>query len=306
MKCVIGFVGLGRLGAPIARRLAAAGHTLVVLQRHAELARTEGWLLRTTPAEIAQDADVVLTCLPTPQVSRDVYLGEQGLLTGLSGLSRGLLFIELSTIDPGLARSLADASAAIGAAFLDAPVSGGPKGAADGSLTVMAGGSLEDFERATPLLACFSARRLLMGSAGAGSATKMCNQMLTGVTHLLVAEAMVLGAKAGLDPARLYEVLSASSGKSNSLDRAVPNFILPRKFDPAFALDGIYKDLECVTRTGKQLGARLLLAAVAQQVYEEARSLGLGGQDVASVVLAVERASGTQVQTAASAMETQT
>jgi 2-hydroxymethylglutarate dehydrogenase len=116
--------------------------------------------------------------------------------------------------------------------------------------------------------------------------------MLTGVTHALVAEAMVLGAKMGLDPSRLYEVLHASSGQSNSLDRAVPKFIIPRNFDAAFALNGIYKDMECVTQTGKQLGVRLLFATVAQQLYEEARSAGLGTKDTASVYLTIERAAG--------------
>jgi 3-hydroxyisobutyrate dehydrogenase-like beta-hydroxyacid dehydrogenase len=135
-----------------------------------------------------------------------------------------------------------------------------------------------------------------LGPVGAGTTAKICNQILTGVTHVLVGEAMVLGAKAGADPRALYEVLRVSSGQSNSLERAVPNFILPGNFEPNFPVTGIIKDLECAIRTAKGLGVRLLLAPVAQQCYVEAVGLGFGDQDVASVIRPMEAIANVEVR----------
>jgi 3-hydroxyisobutyrate dehydrogenase len=285
----VGFVGLGLMGAPIAARIRQAGYPLKTIARHRTEAEKQGYDMLASIADLAAACEVVFTCLPAPDASLDVYLGTGGLLTRARA---GSLFIELSTIDPKTAAKIGAACEASQVAFLDAPVSGGPGGAKTGALSIMVGGKEADFERARPLLSTFGTKCFHMGEAGMGSATKMCNQMLTGVTHALVAEAMVLGAKMGLDASRLYEVLRVSSGQSNSLDRAVPKFIIPRTFEAAFALDGIYKDLECITRSGKEFGVRLLLAAVAQQLYEEARNADLGKKDVASVFLAVERAAG--------------
>jgi 3-hydroxyisobutyrate dehydrogenase-like beta-hydroxyacid dehydrogenase len=285
----VGFIGLGLMGAPIAARIRQAGYPLRTIARHRIEAEKNGYDMLSSVADLAAASDIVFTCLPTPEASLDVYLGTDGLL---KRAKTGSLFIELSTIDPKTAGKIHAACEAKQRAFLDAPVSGGPGGARTGALSIMVGGKEADFERAKPLFSTFGTKCFHMGEAGMGSATKMCNQMLTGVTHALVAEAMVLGAKMGLDASRLYEVLRVSSGQSNSLDRAVPKFIIPRTFDAAFALDGIYKDLECITRSGKEYGVRLLFAAVAQQLYEEARNADLGKKDVASVFLTVERAAG--------------
>jgi 3-hydroxyisobutyrate dehydrogenase-like beta-hydroxyacid dehydrogenase len=285
----VGFIGLGLMGAPIAVRIQQAGYALKTIARHRDEALRQGYETLATTAELAGAAEIVFTCLPTPEASLEVYLGPNGLL---SAAKPGSLLVELSTIDPKTAGKISAACEAKQVGFMDAPVSGGPAGAKAGTLSIMAGGKQADFERVKPLFATFGSKFFHMGEAGMGSATKMCNQMLTGVTHALVAEAMVLGAKMGLDASRLYEVLRVSSGQSNSLDRAVPKFILPRQFEAAFALDGIYKDLECITRSGKEFGVRLLFAAVAQQLYEEARSADLGKNDVASVFLTVERAAG--------------
>jgi 3-hydroxyisobutyrate dehydrogenase-like beta-hydroxyacid dehydrogenase len=287
----VGFIGLGLMGAPIAARLKQAGYRVKTISRHSVKARDCGYDTVASAAELAADCNIVFTCLPSPEASLALYKGDGGLL---ERSQKGALFIELSTIDPKCAADLGAACKAAGSVFLDAPVSGGPGGARVGTLSVMVGGELADLERARPYLESFSSKCFHMGAVGAGSATKMCNQMLTGVTAALVAEAMVLGAKMGLEASRLFEVLHVSSGQSSTLDRAVPKFIIPRNFDAVFALNGIYKDMECITRTGKAFGARLLFAAVAQQLYEEARSAGLGTKDASSVYLTVERAAGLQ------------
>jgi 3-hydroxyisobutyrate dehydrogenase-like beta-hydroxyacid dehydrogenase len=135
-----------------------------------------------------------------------------------------------------------------------------------------------------------------MGPVGAGMATKICNQTLTATTQVLVAETMVLGTKLGLDPQQLYDVLKVSTGQSNALERAVPNFMLPRKFDPAYSIDGIIKDLECAIQTAKAKGVRFLLPTIAQQLFQEARGLGHSQKDIASVVLAMEAIAGVTVE----------
>jgi 3-hydroxyisobutyrate dehydrogenase-like beta-hydroxyacid dehydrogenase len=160
----------------------------------------------------------------------------------------------------------------------------------------MVGGATEDFVAGRPIFEKLGTKIFHMGPVGAGSATKICNQVLTGVTHALVCEAMVLGTKSGLDPRALYEVLRQSSGQSNSLERAVPNYILPGNFKPAFAVEGIVKDLECAIRTAKSLGVRFMLAPVAQQLFIESAARGYAKDDVASVILPMEEIAGVQVR----------
>jgi len=163
-------------------------------------------------------------------------------------------------------------------------------------LSIMVGGEPGAFERARPVLEAMGKKIFHMGPIGAGMATKICNQTLTATTQALAAETMVLGTKLGLDPQQLYEVLKASTGQSNALERAVPNFILPRKFDPAYSVEGIIKDLECAIQTAKAKGVRFLLPTIAQQLYEEARGLGHGQKDVAAVVLGMEAIAGVMVK----------
>lgn len=287
----IGFIGLGLMGAPIALRLHQAFGGLATIARHRAQAQaqTPAYAVLSDAAALAAACDLVFTCLPAPAASRTVYLAPDGLV---AHARPGALLVELSTIEPQTAQQIGAACAARGLGFLDAPVSGGPGGARAGTLSVMAGGSEADYARALPLFESFAKKCFHLGAVGTGTTAKLCNQMIVSVTNALVAESMVMARKAGLDTERLYEVLRASSAHSNTLDRAVPNFILPGKFDAAFALDGIYKDLECVTQTGKQLGVRLLLAATAQQLYEEARAAGHGDKDAAGVYLSIERAAG--------------
>jgi len=138
--------------------------------------------------------------------------------------------------------------------FLDAPVSGGPRGAEDGTLSIMVGGDAASLNRVRPVLEIFGKNIFHMGPLGSGSATKICNQVLTATTHAIVAEAMVLGTKLGLDPRALFEVLRVSSGQCRALDRAVPEAILPRDFSAVFTIEGIIKDLGCAIRTAQEHG----------------------------------------------------
>jgi 3-hydroxyisobutyrate dehydrogenase len=292
----IGFVGLGQMGRPMAENLLKAGFSVVVHNRSrmviaelVELGATEA----DSAAEVAAASDVFCTCLMLPEQVDEVYCGAKGALTQSRD---GKILIDFSTVEPATSRAIGAKAVACGAQFLDAPISGGPRGAANATLSIMVGGDPTAFARARPILERLGKKIFHLGPVGTGTTAKICNQILTGVTHVLVAEAMVLGTKAGADPRTLYEVLRVSSGQSNSLERAVPNFILPGIFDPAFTVTGITKDLECALRTAKSLGVRLLLAPVAQQCYVEAAGLGHGQKDVASVILPMEAIAGTQVR----------
>jgi 3-hydroxyisobutyrate dehydrogenase-like beta-hydroxyacid dehydrogenase len=292
----IAFVGLGHMGRPMAENLLKAGHTLVAYNRGCavlEALAAKGALTATSRREALAGAEVFMTCLLLPEQLCEVYFGELGIL---EKIEPGQLFIAFETVEPGLSREIGAAVTAKGGRFLDAPISGGPKGAAAATLSIMVGGALDDFSAARPLFEKLGNKIFHMGPVGAGTSTKICNQILTGVTHALVCEAMVLGTKAGLEPRALYDVLRQSSGQSNSLERAVANFILPGKFEAAYPVEGIIKDLECAIRTAKSLGVRFMFAPLARQLYIEAARLGHAREDVASVIKPMERIAGVIVR----------
>jgi len=284
----VGFVGLGRMGLPMARNLLGAGHELVVHSREsqavAQLVR-DGARSAASPREVASSVDVFCSCRVSPEQSIEVFLGADG---AIAAGGAGLLCIDFATIDPATSRRIGNVLAGHEIGFLDAPVSGGPGGAASASLSIMVGGSEEDFARARPVLESVGKTIFHLGGIGSGVSAKLCNNVITGTLHVLIAEAMVLGTKLGLEPALLYEVLRASSARSNTLERVVPNHFLPGNYEPASALAMMIKDLECVTATAKSVGVRMLLPAVAQQCYVEAAGLGHGEKDLAAVILPME------------------
>lgn len=292
----IGYIGLGRMGLPMAERLIAAGHSLTVYNRSQGAVQklvAKGAQAGASPRDVAQQVEVLFTCLLTPAQCEQIFLGDDGAIYGARA---GQVFIDMATIDPMTTRRIAAALAAKGVELIDAPISGGPKGAADGTLSIMAGGDMAAFDKVRPLFETLGRKIFHMGPAGCGVSAKICNQILTGTTHALVAEAMVLGTKLGLDPQRLFEVLKVSSGQSNSLERAVPNYILPRNFEAAYSVEGIIKDLESAIQAAKSCGVRLLLPTIAQQMYQEARGLGHGDKDVSAVVLPMEAIAGVEVK----------
>ncbi len=284
------------MGLPMAQRLINAGHALSVYNRSQGAVQklvAAGAQAGATPRDVAQKVDVLFTCLLTPAQSEAIYLGDQG---AIHGARSGQIFIDTATVDPMTTRRIAAALAEKGVTLLDAPISGGPDGAEAGTLSIMIGGDTAAVDKMRPLFDVLGKKIFHMGGVGCGVSAKICNQILTGTNHVLVAEAMVLGTKLGLDPQRLFDVLRVSSGQSNSLERAVPNYILPRKFGAAYTIEGIIKDLECAIHAAKEYGVRLMLPTVAQQMYQEARGLGHGDKDVAAVVLPMEAIAGVEVK----------
>jgi len=291
----IGFVGLGLMGLPMARHLMAAGHELFIASSSGaqlgELA-ARGATVCGSPREIAALAEVFFSCRVTPQQSRDTFLGEDGVI---HGATPGLLCIDLATIDPETTCGIGQALAAKSIAFLDAPISGGPDGAAARTLSIIVGGETIDVERARPLFDLIGKKVFHMGALGSGVMAKLCNNMITITTHALLAEAMVMGVKAGIDGQRLYEVLSASSASSRTLERVVPHHFLNRNFVAASNVISVMKDLQCAIDTGRKLGVRLLLPNVAMQCYVDTAGRGNAERDIAAVILPMEEIAGVKV-----------
>ena len=294
----IGFVGLGLMGLPIARHLAAAGHQLFIASgspKPLDELHALGATVCKSPREIAPQVEIFFSCRVTPEHSRDTFLGADGILA--SGV-RGILCVDLATTDPETAIDLAARLAEHDIGFLDAPISGGPDGAAAKTLSVIVGGEPAHVERASPLFDLFGKKTFHMGPVGAGVATKLCNNMISITTHALVAEAMVLGVAAGIDAGQLYEVLRSSSACSRTLERVVPAHFLNRNFEPGGTVAQIMKDLDCALVTARRLGVRTLLPAVALQCYVDAMGRGHGDKDISAVILPMEEIAGVKVGSA--------
>ena len=291
----VGFIGLGRMGQPMVRALLRGGFRVTVHNRSlpaVEALWREGAAPAYAPAEIALLCDVVLTCLPDPDAVESVYTGRDGILEAAWA---GQLLIDHSTVVPDLSRRLYADAHERGAAFLDAPVSGGVAGARDASLTIMAGGDAAAFQRALPVLRAIGRNVRHVGPAGAGTAIKLANQLLVGIHTVAAAEALALATRAGADPGVALEVISASFGNSAMLQRHGP-MILQRRFDGGTPIDLILKDLRLITGAGDELGLPLDLAEAAQRLFADASEHGLGGLDMAAMVQPLEQAAGFTVR----------
>jgi 3-hydroxyisobutyrate dehydrogenase len=291
----VGFIGLGLMGLPMARNVLRAGFPLVIHNRtrsKSEQLRADGATITESPAELAAQADVVLSCVPGPADVERVYLGPDGVL---SAARSGQLLCDMSTIDPDTHRRVASEAERKGAAYLDAPVSGGTSGARDATLSIMVGGSIDAFERARPVFEAMGKSIYHVGPVGAGATVKLINQMMGAICHLGVVEGLVLGAKAGIDPDLLLDIVSSSSGNSASLRGSGPN-ILKRNFEPGFTLDLMQKDVSLAVQLARGLDVRTLAGSLAEQVIREARAAGLGSRATFALVQPLERNAGVEVR----------
>ncbi|SEI46266.1 3-hydroxyisobutyrate dehydrogenase [Azotobacter beijerinckii] len=271
----IGFIGLGNMGAPMARNLLKAGHRLSVcdLSAAAVAALAEaGASACDSPAAVAHsEAELIVTMLPAAAHVKAVYLGEGGLL---EQVRPGVLLIDSSTIDPLSAREVAAAARAHGNPMLDAPVSGGTAGAAAGTLTFMVGGAAEDFERARPILAAMGKNIVHCGDAGNGQVAKVANNLLLGISMIGAAEAMSLGVALGMDARVLAGVINSSSGRCWSSDTYNPfpgvldDAPAARGYSGGFRCDLMLKDLGLASEAARQVGQPVILGALAQQLYQ--------------------------------------
>ena len=273
----VGVIGLGIMGAPMARNLLRAGHPLTVHTRTRARAAgllADGAAWADSPAALAAAVDAVVTMLPDTPAVEAVMAGPDGVLAGARA---ELLAIDMSTIDPAVARALAERAAETGVALLDAPVSGGEQGAIAGTLSIMVGGAAAAFDRAGPLFAALGKRVTYMGGPGQGQMTKLVNQVVGAGTLAAVAEGVLLAAGAGLDPAAVVEAVGGGAAASWMLAEQAPR-MQRRDFAPGFMVRLQQKDLRLALASAERLGVPLPLTAVVQLLFTavEARGQGCG------------------------------
>ncbi|WGG60100.1 2-hydroxy-3-oxopropionate reductase [Brucella intermedia] len=284
----IGFIGLGIMGTPMARHLQDAGHQIVT-SRFNPPPRQElidnGLQIVDTPKAVAEVCDTVILMLPdTPQVA-EVIFGEGG---AIGGLGKGKLLIDMSSISPIETKEFAKKVRATGAEYVDAPVSGGEVGAKNASLSIMAGGSQESFDRALPLLKLMGKNITLVGDCGDGQTTKVANQIIVALNIEAVAEALVFASKAGADPAKVREALMGGFASSRILEVHGERMI-KRTFDPGFRISLHQKDLNLALQGAKALGVSLPNTATAQELFNSCAAHGDDGLDHSGLVRALER-----------------
>lgn len=291
----VGFVGLGTMGLPMTKNLLKAGFEVWVYNRSkgsvAE-ACSLGAKEAKNPRELASNVDVALTCLPMPDTVEEIYFGENGLL---SGSHEGLILADHSTVSPELNKKIAAAAKEHGIHFLDAPISGGPMGAAAGTLTIMCGGEQDVFERTLPVFSAMGKNIVLVGPTGSGSVAKLINNLLVGVHTAALSEAFVLGAKAGIDPQLIYDILKVSTGYSFMMDRTLP-LIQERDFEQRFSINLLYKDMQLVTQLADQLEVPMKLGKLSEQIVGQAQAEGHGGEDIAAIIRPLEKQVGIEVK----------
>lgn len=274
----IGFIGLGVMGAPMAKNLLQAGFSLTVYNRSpqkvAELVAA-GAKAAATPAEVAAESDIIVTILPDSPDVEQVYFGDNGVL---SAARSGVLLIDMTTASPQLAIRIWKAAQEIGADSLDAPVSGGDVGARQGTLSIMVGGSESSFERAMPVFEAMGKNIVRIGEAGAGQITKACNQVVVALTIEAVGEALTLAAKAGVDPAKVRSALLGGFAQSRILDLHGQR-ALEDRYEPGFRVRLHRKDLGIALEAANSLEVKLPVTAKVQDMFDTLIAEGKGDSD---------------------------
>lgn len=295
----IGFIGVGNMGGPMVRNLVEAGHEVWafdLIEAARQKARQAGAAVVASGREAATDREVVITMLPAGEHVRDVYLGGGEVL---EAASPGTLLIDCSTIDVEAARAVTEAAAERGLEMLDAPVSGGVAGADAATLTFMVGGSERAFARAEPLLKVMGGTIVHAGPAGNGQAAKMCNNMILGVSMIVLAEAFVLGEKLGLEPQKLFDISSRSSGQCWSMTNycpvpgPVPASPANRGYKPGFTAAMMLKDLRLAQQAALATGAATPLGAAAAAIYALYCNAGNEGVDFSGIIQMIGAKEGT-------------
>ena len=290
----IGFIGLGRMGLPMSCNLLRAGYPLTVHNRSQGKVRQiadAGATAAASAAEVVAGSVIVLACLP------DVATCEQVLLEETLPHARpGQIIVDHSTVGVSTSRACAAAAAARGAMFLDAPISGGTERAADGTLTIMVGGPAAACQRAQPVFDAMGAVVRYVGPTGAGAAAKLVNQLLVGIHKVAAAEAMLLAAKSGADPALVFELVNSGWGQSFILGRNAPA-MLDRDFEGVRTQLRVFlKDLGLIRELAQDLDTPIPAGDLAHRLFQEAVAQGLGDLDGAAIVLPLEEQAGFQIR----------
>ena len=284
MSCKVSFIGLGVMGYPMAGYISKAGHKVTVFNR--TKSKAEKWLktysgkMAETPAEAAKDSDFVFTCVGNDNDLKEVAIGKKGIF---NTIKKGSVYIDNTTASAKIAKELYENAKAHGFGFLDAPVSGGQAGAENGALTVMVGGDKDIFERAKPIIDCYSKKVKLLGASGSGQLAKMVNQICIAGLVQGLSEAINFGLNAGLNMEKVIEVISKGAAQSWQMDNRHKTMI-DDKFDFGFAVDWMRKDLKIALDESKKNNSPLPVTKIVDGYYEEIQKMGGNRWDTSSLI----------------------
>jgi 3-hydroxyisobutyrate dehydrogenase-like beta-hydroxyacid dehydrogenase len=287
MNPVIGFVGVGRMGGPMASRLLDAGHSLYVFDTNEAAMRPlvdRGATVAATAQELASNVDIVCMSLPTPGVVQAVALGERGIVRG----SRAKILIDVSTTGPTVARLVAGAASDRGIAWVDSPVSGGVAGAKAGTLAVMVSCAKDTFPRVEPLLKTFGKPFYVGEKPGLAQIAKLANNLLAAAALVASSEAVAMGVKAGLDAKVLIDIINAGSGRNSATQDKFPRAILPGTFDFGFATGLSYKDVRLCVDEAEALGVPMIVGAAVRQMLAVTQAKFGAESDFTSIAKVIE------------------
>ena len=294
MPDTIGFIGLGIMGRPMAHHLLKAGFPLMVQNRHQEVTNeflAAGARSAAQPRDIAASCDVVITMLPGPAQVEEVLVGPNGII---EGAHQGLVVIDMSTIAPAVASRLADRLAEHGITLLDAPVSGGDKGAIAGTLSIMVGGDEETFQRCMPIFQALGKTIVHVGGSGTGQVVKACNQIVVALVIEAVSEALVLGSKAGVDPAKILQILGGGLAANRVIELRGAS-MLAHDFTPGGRVRFHHKDLGFALEAARKYGVSLPVTALVDQMFASLEVTGRGDLDHTTLLTYLEELAGHQI-----------
>lgn len=291
----IGFIGIDQMGKHMSNRILEAGYNLTIhdLKKEAAIPLLEkGARWGNTPKEVAISCQVVLSSLPTPQSVEEVVYGDNGLRTGWKN---GDIYVDMSTNSPSTIRKIAEDAKPMGVTVLDAPVSGGTKGAETGTLTIMVGGDPASVKKIQGVLRTIGQKIFLVGGVGCGNVAKLINKMISLACNSISAKGFVLGVKGGIHPRVLWEIISVSTG-NNWCMQQYPNTIFKGNFEPGFRVELAYKDISLALDLGKEYAVPLPLGIAVQKDLYDTMMAGFTDKGVEAVILPLEKVTGVKVR----------
>lgn len=291
----VGFIGLGTMGMPMTRHLIEAGYEVWVVSRsRGPIEKAVSWGAKEaeSPFDLAGKVDFLFSALPMPDTVEEVFLGENGVI---AGGREGLIIADHSTISPALNRKIYEAGKKKGISYLDAPVSGGPMGAEAATLTIMCGGDEEAFEKVKPILEVMGKLILRVGEIGSGSVVKLMNNLLVGIHTVALSEAFLVGAKAGVDPEVMRQIIRASTGHSYMIDRTL-DLIQDRDFEQRFSIRLLAKDMRIAVGLAESLEVPLRVGKISQEYIDDAEKKGYGSLDIAALIRPLEEEVGIELR----------
>jgi 3-hydroxyisobutyrate dehydrogenase-like beta-hydroxyacid dehydrogenase len=294
----IGFIGIGAMGRPIATNIVNAGHDLVVCDSDnvaTDILAQRGAAVARTAKETASQADIVIACLPNLAAAKEVVLGTDGVLAG----DRARAFVNFGTFGSPHSVEMADAVSKSGKAFLDAPISGGPPGASAGTLGIMCSGDKETFDTLEPIFSVIAGKAVYLGEKpGAAQTMKLANNIISFGNLAIALEAMTLGAKAGLDPQQMIDVINSSSGRNTATEVKIPNHVLNRAFDYGATLHIIEKDLELWRQEAELFDAPMWLGTNIRTLFRQCMTELGRDSDITELARTLEKMADVQISKA--------